>query len=308
VSKPASTKPTLDDFLKRSRTHRVNFLLVGRTGVGKSSTINSLLGRELLPVGDFEPTTMAVEKHDATVEGVPICVIDTPGLCDDLEAKGNDAAYLELIRRDAKEVHCVWFVTRLDETRVRSDEKRAIQVLTEGLGVKIWDHAMIVFTFADAVPEDRYEAYLNKRTELIRSAVAASIGPQKAARIPSVGVTNKGLMTPDGRYWSGHLLATVASVLPSDRVVTIIQAVKDRLVTEEDAKAGKAKEDSIIVDRDSGISLGRAVKQALESAKVGGEKGEEIGRIFGPEGEKVGRAVGTVVGGVVGFISGLFDW
>ena len=75
---------------KASIGKEFNFLLIGRTGVGKSSTINSLLGREVAPVGDYEATTIDVKKYTSNFNGVIVNVVDTPGLCDDLETQGKD--------------------------------------------------------------------------------------------------------------------------------------------------------------------------------------------------------------------------
>ncbi|MCF4995417.1 hypothetical protein GIW70_12055 [Pseudomonas syringae] len=45
-----------------NQKERITILLVGRTGVGKSSTINSLMGAEVAPVGKFTATTLQVES------------------------------------------------------------------------------------------------------------------------------------------------------------------------------------------------------------------------------------------------------
>jgi small GTP-binding protein len=104
-------------------------LLVGRTGVGKSSTINSLIDKEIAKVGGYEATTMEVQGYDLKINDVNFTVFDTPGLCDDFEEEGNDEKYLQLMQSQVKEIDSMWFVSRLDETRVTADEKRGIKLI-----------------------------------------------------------------------------------------------------------------------------------------------------------------------------------
>src|SRR5687767_6744481 len=112
----------------------LTFLLIGRTGVGKSSTVNSLLGEQIAPVGDFEPTTFSVTEYTYDKNGIKILIYDTPGLCDDLPESGNDDSYLNLVKRKLDGVDVVFFVTELDSSRISGDEKRGIKKITEALG------------------------------------------------------------------------------------------------------------------------------------------------------------------------------
>ena len=77
---------------------KIIFVLAGRTGVGKSSTVNKLLGRQEAKVGKYEPTTMSVETYEHEKNGIKFTIVDTPGLCDDLEELGNDQEYLNLMK------------------------------------------------------------------------------------------------------------------------------------------------------------------------------------------------------------------
>ena len=158
--------------LEQAKGKTFTFLLIGRTGVGKSSTINSLIGANVAPVGDFDPCTADVTVHETNLHGAIVRVIDTPGLCDDLEEVGNDAKYIELMREKIPgAIDAVLFVSRLDDTRVDASEKRGLRLITEAFGEPFWKKSVIVFTQSDKVPDERFEEYVCERTKRIRAAL-----------------------------------------------------------------------------------------------------------------------------------------
>lgn len=316
----------LANFLEEGRRRRLSFLLVGRTGVGKSSTINSLLGREVAPVGDFEPTTMQVAVYEDFINGVPVRVVDTPGLCDDLEEAGNDEGYLQRIRQDAGDVHCLWFVTPLSDTRIGSDEKRGLKLLSEGLGAGVWNHAVIVFTFSDNVPPARFAEYVTKRSQLVRGEIARHVDPKVARAIPAVAVSNKNVQTPDGNYWSGELLSTVCERLPLSSIASIFGVVRGRVVEVDDeqtvrpaaadandsesadASAGTA-ESKIYVERNNRDRLTRAAYLAVTLGATGRYIGATVGGLIGGgPGAALGGTIGKSIGAVGGFVAGLIGF
>lgn len=91
-------------------TKTFSILLVGRTGTGKSSTINSLLGREVAPVGGTAPVTSEVSFFDCPINEAKIRLYDTPGLCDSAEMS-NDDNYLEAIKKVLPFIDLVLFIT-----------------------------------------------------------------------------------------------------------------------------------------------------------------------------------------------------
>lgn len=189
---------------ERAQTRGFSFLLVGRAGVGKSSTINSLMGRDIALVGKFEAETKVVKAYPAPPEAIiPYRIYDTPGLCD---GNGDDEGYLKLIHSEIKEpIDCLWFVTLLDEYRVRTDEIDTISHITSAFGQDIWNRAVIVFTCSDKVAPHEFENYLSERTRLIRDEIAKKVGKEIAIEIPSVAVSNVTQKTPDGKLWLGRL-------------------------------------------------------------------------------------------------------
>lgn len=72
---------------KKALAEPIQVLLTGATGVGKSSVINALLGRNVAAVGvGPEPETFSITPHEMT----GFVFWDTPGLGDTIE---KDALY-----------------------------------------------------------------------------------------------------------------------------------------------------------------------------------------------------------------------
>ncbi len=81
-------------FLKKLfslKDRKVNVLIVGSTGCGKSSTINALFGRNVSKVGtSVHPETAEIEVHELD----NLVIWDTPGLGD---GKDNDEEHADII-------------------------------------------------------------------------------------------------------------------------------------------------------------------------------------------------------------------
>jgi GTP-binding protein EngB required for normal cell division len=214
---------------------KFTFLLMGRTGVGKSSTINSLMGEEVSPVDPFRRTTRRVTRYDGEIEGIRYSIVDTPGFCDADPKSGNDERYLAKVLGKVARIDCMWFVTRLGETRVGADEMRAIELISDKLGKQVWNRAIIVFTFADKVSRLRYPECLSVRAKLIRNEIAKHAPRRVARAVPAVAVANDEathapLLLPTGESWLGELYTDVFDRISDEGAVPFYLATKRRVV------------------------------------------------------------------------------
>jgi predicted GTPase len=140
-----------------------SYLIVGQTGVGKSSFINAVLGTEAAEPSPFKAGTKVVKYFTYTTPFGEVNLIDTPGL-----GEGTidlDRAYLSLVR-EAIALHSIdvlIYVTSLDDTRFRPGEKRALQLITQQIGSSIWQNSWLLLTNAALVPQERFEETVKER-------------------------------------------------------------------------------------------------------------------------------------------------
>ena len=181
----------------------LEFLLCGRTGIGKSSLINSLVGREVFGVGDpgmhddddeaFERHTTKVQSKLMNLDGVFVKIFDSPGLQD---GTNLDEEYLDDMHRNCKGVDLVIYCVDMTTTRYTEGEIQATKLITDKFGAEFWNRCVLVLTKANAVavpPRERrnkqdyhkrlFSNHLRRfRKQLIKQGVSEEI----ADGIPAV--------------------------------------------------------------------------------------------------------------------------
>ncbi|MGV0107014.1 AIG1-type G domain-containing protein [Nostoc sp. DSM 114160] len=312
----------LIDKLQLSQDKKFVFVLLGKTGVGKSSTVNSLLNQEIAPVGKYDATTMEVQEYEHEINGVKCSIIDTPGLCDDIPEKGNNQKYIELIQNQVKQIDLLWFVTRLDDARVGEDEKKGIQIISEAFTPKVWEHSVIIFTRANKA--DDYLDELRERTKRIRDEIAKHTGNEIANKIPSVAVDNKSQTTPDGKRWLEELYTQVFITMSERGAIPFLMATAPRInktqsnktntdpnwtfynqskFTNED-KEDKNNEFNANDFIFNGIQKELIKKKLIEVIPALAAAGASAGAVVGgPIGAAIGGIVGAAVGSIFYFFS-----
>lgn len=98
---------------------RPNILLLGNTGVGKSSLINVIFGQEIASVSSVKPETRGFHKYE--VPDVSVNLIDSEGFELDNENFFREAldAFIEKNYSDVKnQIHIAWYCISISSNRV----------------------------------------------------------------------------------------------------------------------------------------------------------------------------------------------
>lgn len=115
----------------------LNVVVIGKTGVGKSTLINSVFGENVAEVGLGRPVTQSIRKLEK--EGTPLAIYDTPGL----ELQGDHSAenLLEQVTNLINEgiqsedvnqaIHCIWYCINTASSRVEPTEMNFLRKLGE---------------------------------------------------------------------------------------------------------------------------------------------------------------------------------
>ncbi len=119
---------------KNINKEKVNIIVAGKTGVGKSSLINYIFGKEVAKVGDGQPVTQEIQEYD--FENDNITLFDTKGI----EAKDyektldNIKKYLEL-RQDSPDenddIHIAWLCISERGDRVEEADRELLKILSK---------------------------------------------------------------------------------------------------------------------------------------------------------------------------------
>lgn len=224
---PGPTKSAITDALSQLRSKdktSLTILLLGKGGVGKSSTINSLVGERVVSVSAFQSEPMRPQLVTRVHSGFSLSFIDTPSL---VEAGGVNDTALSVIKRSLEGVtiDVLLYVDRLDGYRVDTLDRQVIRAITEGFSPKIWRVALLVLTHGQlSQPPDgiSYADFVARRAALLQDVVRQEAGLRKSEVQVPVTLAENGTrckknlegekILPDGTVWTSKLFGAIADV------------------------------------------------------------------------------------------------
>lgn len=319
--------------ITRLKENKINLMIVGATGVGKSSTINALFGEEVSKVGRSpDPETQKIEKYDLG----NLILWDTPGLGDSEEA---DKRYATFIRKKLTEndvhgkplIDLVLVLTEGGSKGLETTYNLINKIIIPALGgtnEKCKNRILLAINQCDLAmksrgwnhekncPEPKLKAFLEEKVVSVHNRIKEDTGVDIEPIYYSAAAGEDEIP-----YNLSKLLYLIIKYTPKEkRVIYADQINHDPTARQyddgEDNYNGKSAalilesiKDGAVEGADAGSDIGSDIGSNIGKTvgSLFGSVGEEIGELVGGAiGSLSGNAIGGFVGGAVGFVKGLF--
>lgn len=296
--------------LLKMKDQKINLMITGATGCGKSSTINALFNMEVAKVGvGVDPETMDITRYDLD----NLVLWDSPGLGDGKEADNRHAKNIKDKLRERDEdgnllIDLVLVILDGSSRDLGTSYELINQVIVPNLGEDKEDRILVAINQADVAMKGRYWDYeankpepplvdfLEKKVLSVKKRIKEGTGIDVDPIYYSAGFKEEG-MEQCRPYNLSKLLYYIVKVTPK----------KKRLILADNINMNP----EMWKDNDDNGKSQKILPEIFfetiqEYVMKGAEIGKMVGSIFGKPGEIVGGALGSLAGGAIGFVKSIF--
>ncbi len=298
--------------LKKNFLHlkeqKLNLMITGATGAGKSSTINALFNMEVAKVGvTSDPETMEITNYTLG----NLVLWDTPGLGDGKEADARHTKNIinKLLEKDEKGnllIDLVLIILDGSSRDLGTSYELINNVIIPNLG-EDKNRVLIAINQADIAMKGRYwnheenkpepelVEFLDEKVKSVHERIKEGTGLDITPIYYSAGFKEEG-GSQEKPYNLSKLLYYIIKLTPKNKRLPYIENINKNPVMWEDDDNLKNYKNDIISELSDAIEEG-----VTKGSSIGGTIGELI---LGEKGKTIGKIVGAAAGAVTGLVVG----
>ena len=305
--------------LLKMKNQKINLMVTGATGVGKSSTINALFGEEVAKVGtSVDPETMEIDKYELD----NLIIWDTPGLGDGKEADNRHSKRIidKLYEKDENGdllIDLVLVILDGSSRDLGTSYELINSVIIPNLGEKKENRILVAINQADVAmkgkywnvqenkPEEKLQEFLEDKVKSVKRRIKEATGIEIEPIYYSAGEKEEGYMQQKP-YNLAKLLYYILQCTPEEKRLVYAQNMnREEVMWKDNDDLQDYRKDILgefLGSVTKGIAIGGAIGEALGSLVGLGQ----VGRVIGSVGGAIVGAASNIIGGVVDFFDGIF--